>query len=65
MTTTMPDRLLLTVDEVAEQLHVGRTAIFELIRTKRLPSVLVTRQSRRVPRAALIAYVEQLQAQDE
>ncbi|MGW2985344.1 helix-turn-helix domain-containing protein [Streptomyces goshikiensis] len=39
---------LLTVPEVMEWLKVGRTTVYDLIRTHRLPSLTIGR-SRRIP----------------
>lgn len=54
--STQPS-LLLTVTEVAEQLKIGRTAVYALIRHGELPSLTIGR-SRRVPRWALDDYIE-------
>lgn len=51
--------LLLKVEEAAGELRVGRGAIYELIRTGELESVQIGR-SRRIPRAALVAFVKAL-----
>jgi excisionase family DNA binding protein len=59
----MPDDdrtlVLLTVEEAAERLRIGRTTCFNLIRTGALESVTIG-HLRRVPVAALPAYVERL-----
>ena len=55
----MADRLMLTVAEVAEALRMGRTRVYDLLRTGELPSVLIG-SSRRVRVADLSAYVESL-----
>lgn len=52
------DQLLLTVDEVAHALGLGRSKTYMLIAAGKLPSVRVGR-SVRVPRAALEAWVAQ------
>ncbi|WP_322751051.1 MULTISPECIES: helix-turn-helix domain-containing protein [unclassified Frankia] len=52
-------KLLLTVDETAALLGVGRSTIYDLIRGHRLESVRIGR-ARRVPRAAVLAYVDRL-----
>ena len=49
-------QLLLTVTEVGEITSLGRSTIYELIRTGALPSVLVS-TSRRVRSTDLEAYV--------
>ncbi|WP_244317027.1 excisionase family DNA-binding protein [Micromonospora terminaliae] len=51
--------LMLTVEEAAQQLRIGRTQMFALIKSQQVSSVKIGR-SRRVPRAALDTYVEQL-----
>ncbi|NES28957.1 helix-turn-helix domain-containing protein [Micromonospora terminaliae] len=50
---------MLTVEEAAQQLRIGRTQMFALIKSQQVSSVKIGR-SRRVPRAALDTYVEQL-----
>jgi excisionase family DNA binding protein len=52
-------KLLLTVDEAARALSVGRSLIYTLIVRKQLFSVKVG-AARRIPRKALEAYIEQL-----
>ncbi|MFI7429808.1 excisionase family DNA-binding protein [Micromonospora sp. NPDC049836] len=54
--------LMLTVEEAAQQLRIGRTQMFALIGSGQVNSVKIGR-SRRVPRAALDAYVTQLAGQ--
>jgi excisionase family DNA binding protein len=44
----MPERVLLTVEEAAERLGIGRTSMFKLIRTGEIESVRIGRL-RRVP----------------
>lgn len=51
---------MLTVEEAAQQLRIGRTQMFALISSGNVNSVKIGR-SRRVPRAALDAYVARLQ----
>lgn len=53
------DQLLLTPEHAAEVLAVGRTKLYELLRTGALESVRIG-AARRIPAAALTAYVEQL-----
>lgn len=55
------EKLLLTPEEAAYALGVGRSTLFELMNSDALESVKIGR-SRRVPVAALAAYVERLQA---
>ncbi len=52
-------RLLLTPAEAAEQLGVSRTTLYELLNAGRIESVRIGR-ARRIPRAALVAYVDRL-----
>jgi excisionase family DNA binding protein len=55
------ERLLLRPEEVAEALAVGRTAVFELIRTGELRSVKIGK-SRRIPADAVVEYIAGLSA---
>ncbi|NSC21514.1 helix-turn-helix domain-containing protein [Streptomyces albus subsp. chlorinus] len=47
---------LLTVREVTAILKLGRTKVYDLIRTKELPSLTIGR-SRRIPAQAVRAYL--------
>jgi excisionase family DNA binding protein len=58
--TTIHSRLLLTVEEAAEVLAVGRTTVFHLIRTGQLATVQIGRL-RRVPMDALHQFTRDLQ----
>ena len=58
----MPDHLLRTVDDKETQLSIGRTAVYELIAQGELESLKINR-SRRIPTAAVEAYVERLREQ--
>ena len=53
------ERLLLSPDQVAEALGVCRSRVYDLMRTRVLPSVKIGR-ARRVPVSAVRAYVDQL-----
>lgn len=55
----MTERLLLTVEEAAERLSLGRTKVYELIAAGDLETVCVGR-SRRVPTEAVVQFVETL-----
>jgi excisionase family DNA binding protein len=55
----MTGPLLYTPEGAAEMLGIGRSKIFELLADGSLPSVRIGR-SRRIPAAALEAYVAQL-----
>ncbi|MBA2308442.1 MAG: helix-turn-helix domain-containing protein [Pseudonocardiales bacterium] len=59
-TQTPAPRLLLTVEEAAQVLAVGRTTVFHLIRTGQLATVQIGRL-RRVPMDALHAFARELQ----
>jgi excisionase family DNA binding protein len=52
-------KLLLTVEEAAKAIGIGRTKMFELISTGAIKSVRIG-ASRRVPSAAITEYVEHL-----
>lgn len=56
MTTTTNERLLLTVEEAAERLGIGRTLAWQLVRQGGLPSVRLGRCVR-VPLSALEAWI--------
>jgi excisionase family DNA binding protein len=56
------DKLLLTPIEAARALGIGRSKLYQLIQSGRLPSVLIGR-SRRITAAALRAYVASLAAE--
>jgi excisionase family DNA binding protein len=53
--------VLLRSEEVAKSLAIGRTAVFELIRTGELRSVKIGK-SRRIPAEAVVEYVAGLGA---
>lgn len=57
---TMP-RLLLTPEEAAQVLGIGRTKVYELILDRTLESVKIG-ASRRVPSEALVEFVASLRA---
>ncbi|MYS25286.1 MULTISPECIES: helix-turn-helix domain-containing protein [unclassified Streptomyces] len=50
---------LLTVPDVMARLKVGRSTVYELLRTRRLTSVTIGR-SRRVPASAVRTFIEGL-----
>jgi excisionase family DNA binding protein len=60
-TVTNAELVLLTVEEAAERLRIGRTTCFKLIRTGALESIPVGRL-RRVPAEAIPEYVARLRA---
>ncbi len=51
--------LLLTTTEAAELLGLSRTTVYELLNAEQIESVRIGR-ARRIPRAALVAYVDRL-----
>ncbi|MGH8973759.1 MAG: excisionase family DNA-binding protein [Acidimicrobiia bacterium] len=57
------DKLLLTPEEAAERLSVGRSRVFELISSGRLRSVRIG-ASRRIPADALVDFVNALTASE-
>jgi excisionase family DNA binding protein len=58
--TTDSECVLLTVEEAARRLGVGRSTAFCLVSSGRLPSVRIG-HLRRIPVAALTCFVAQLQ----
>lgn len=56
---SQPEGLLLTVEEAAERLRLGRTLVYRLISSGQLESVTVGRL-RRVPAGCLAEYVARL-----
>lgn len=59
--TEIRPRVLLTVEEAARQLSIGRSTMYALIKAGHIATVRVG-HLRRVPAAALTAYVDQLTA---
>jgi len=57
-------RVLLRPEEVAEALGVGRTSVYELLRSGELRSVKIGK-SRRIPTEAVRELVERLIAREE
>lgn len=55
----LPERILLTVEEVAERLRIGRTKAYELVKDGEIESVRIGRL-RRVPKAAVDEYAAEL-----
>jgi excisionase family DNA binding protein len=58
------DKLLLTPEEAAEVLGIGRTKLYQLLSTKRLRSVRIG-ASRRVALSALTEFVRRLDDEGE
>lgn len=54
---------LVTVDELATTLSIGRTVAWELVRKRKIRSVKIGR-TRRVPVTAIQEYIEQLLDQE-
>ena len=64
MQPSQPDhRMLYRPEGAAEVLDVGRSRVFELMADGQLESVRIGR-SRRIPRQALLDYVERLRVSD-
>ena len=57
---TPPQRLLLSVAEVAAELGCGRDTVYALLTSGALPSVRLGGRLRRIRRTDLTAYVESL-----
>lgn len=57
--TTLDTKLLYRVEDVAKLLDVGRTAVFDLIRSGELVSVKIG-GARRIPRQAVDNYINHL-----
>lgn len=51
-----PDALLLTPEEAARLLHIARSSLYQLVLTRKLPSLKIGR-SRRIPVDALADYI--------
>lgn len=61
-TNPKPLRVLLTVEDAAQQLSIGRTTMYALIKTGEIATVRIG-HLRRVPADAVSAYVSQLTEQ--
>lgn len=59
METVNALRIVLTVEEAAERLGIGRTFMYSLVRSGAVESVTIGRL-RRIPTDALVTYVEAL-----
>lgn len=55
MTTAAPD--LLTVPDVMHQLSLGRSTVYDLIRSRRLVSITIGR-ARRIPAEAVREFID-------
>lgn len=56
--TEPTDRRLLTIQQTADALGVSRTTVWRLLRDGRLPCVELRKGSRRIPSAAITAFVK-------
>lgn len=61
-TRAMPQRVLLTVEEAAEQLGIGRTKTYELVKAGEIDSIQIGRL-RRIPVSAINEYAARLAKQ--
>ncbi len=59
--TIHPERIVLTVEEAAERLGVGRTLLYALVRSGDIESIAIGRL-RRIPLDALDEFVSRLRA---
>jgi len=57
---TEPRMLLLTPEQAAETLGLGRSSVYELMRARRIRSVKIGR-SRRIPYASLLDFIGDLE----
>lgn len=60
--SSQQEKVLLTVEEAAARLHLGRTSVFGLIKRGEIASVQIGR-SRRIPARVLDRYAERLLAE--
>lgn len=58
------DKLLVSPEEAAEALGIGRSTVYDLMRLRLLPSVRIGR-ARRIPTDALRQYVTRIAAEAE
>lgn len=59
MTTDTSTHLVMTVEEAAQRLEIGRTLMYALVKSGAIESVCIGRL-RRIPEDALIAFVRAL-----
>lgn len=55
----MDDRLLLRPSDVMKALALGRSTVYEMLRTGSLPSISITKRSRRVSVSALEKWINE------
>jgi excisionase family DNA binding protein len=60
--STHPQRIVLTVEEAADRLGLGRTMVYALVRSGDIESIAIGRL-RRIPVDALDEFVERLRAE--
>ncbi|MGH4020638.1 MAG: helix-turn-helix transcriptional regulator, partial [Pseudonocardiaceae bacterium] len=58
-----PARTLLTVEEAAHRLSIGRTTMYALLKARAIESIRVGRRLRRVPADTITDYVARLAAE--
>lgn len=63
-TPPLPERRLLTVEEAAEYLGVGRTLMYQLIGSGEIQTVQIHRL-RRVPKEAIDEYADRIRANQQ
>jgi excisionase family DNA binding protein len=61
MVTAQIERLLVSPEQAADVLNIGRTSVYRLIATGELRSILIGR-SRRISASALVEFVGRLEA---
>jgi excisionase family DNA binding protein len=59
MTTDVSTHLVMTVEEAAERLGIGRTLMYALVKSEAIESVCIGRL-RRIPEDALVTFVRSL-----
>lgn len=58
---TQEEKLLLTIEEAAERLSIGRSKVYELIASGDIEAVKIGK-ARRIPAEALVLFVNDLRA---
>ena len=57
--TIEDDMLLLTAEEVAQMLMVGKNRVYELLKQKKLKGMRIGTSSWRIPKAAVYQYIQE------
>ncbi|GAA2875731.1 hypothetical protein GCM10010517_36710 [Streptosporangium fragile] len=58
------DELVYTVDETVAKLKIAKSRVFALIKSGAIESILIDGpRTRRIPRSALVDYIERLRAE--